>query len=289
MSTALSGEVTTLAQCWKLTRRDGSVLGFTDHDRDIVIGTVTYAAGTGVQGSQTEADFGFSIGGGEIAGALAAEGLADDDLAKGLWDGASVDIFLVDWTNAANVLLLDSAVLGEIRRRGNAFTAELRGLAHRMDEERGRVYTAHCSASLGDSQCGILLSAPQWSHQGSVSYIEAQNSIHTVLSGHAEGLFTGGRLLWTSGKNAGMAIDVGRHDWSGTAMRLTLWSQPPFTVELGDAFQITAGCDKQFSTCRMRFSNALNFRGFPHMPGNDHLLKIAREGEGAMDGGSLFQ
>jgi uncharacterized phage protein (TIGR02218 family) len=58
---------------------------------------------------------------------------------------------------------------------------------------------------------------------------------------------------------------------------------------VGDAFRIAAGCDKRFSTCREKFANAVNFRGFPHMPGNDFVLRVARQGEPGMDGGSLFR
>jgi uncharacterized phage protein (TIGR02218 family) len=45
------------------------------------------------------------------------------------------------------------------------------------------------------------------------------------------------------------------------------------------AFTIYAGCDKRLATCRAKFDNVINFRGFPHMPGNDAL----RSGPGAGD------
>jgi hypothetical protein len=43
----LAGEVTTLATCWQITRRDGTVLGFTDHVRDLEVDGVTYKAASG--------------------------------------------------------------------------------------------------------------------------------------------------------------------------------------------------------------------------------------------------
>ena len=58
----------------------------------------------------------------------------------------------------------------------------------------------------------------------------------------------------------------GRHrDASSCGSR----SLPP--SHLGDTFTVTAGCDKQFATCQAKFANAVNFRGFPHMPGNDFI------------------
>jgi hypothetical protein len=43
----LAGEVTTLATCWQITRRDGIVLGFTDHVRDFEVDGITYKAASG--------------------------------------------------------------------------------------------------------------------------------------------------------------------------------------------------------------------------------------------------
>jgi uncharacterized phage protein (TIGR02218 family) len=64
---------------------------------------------------------------------------------------------------------------------------------------------------------------------------------------------------------------------------------PPGAIAAGDAFEVTPGCDKSFATCRDRFANQINFRGFPHLPGNDAILRVARQGEAGMDGGSLFR
>ena len=55
---------------------------------------------------------------------------------------------------------------------------------------------------------------------------------------------------------------------------IILASELPYKIEVGDNFNITAGCDKQFSTCCNKFNNAINFRGEPHLPGTDILLKI---------------
>ena len=70
-------------------------------------------------------------------------------------------------------------------------------------------------------------------------------------------------------------------------MLLELWQPMARAVEASDRFHITAGCDKQFSTCQEKFGNALNFRGFPHMPGNDFALSYPSRAEGGNDGGAL--
>jgi uncharacterized phage protein (TIGR02218 family) len=68
---------------------------------------------------------------------------------------------------------------------------------------------------------------------------------------------------------------------------IALWSPPVAPLLAGDAVTLTVGCDKRFDTCRDRFANALNFRGFPHIPGNDFVMGYAVSGETGLDGGTL--
>ncbi len=158
---ALTGQtgsgVTTLAQVWKLTRRDGVVAGFTDHDCDLVIGGVTYRAGTGLAASEATSRFDLSVDGGDIAGALDDDILTDADLAAGRYDAAQVETWLVDWSDTSLRVLTARGTLGEVKREGTAFIAELRGLAALLSQESGRLYTARCGADLGDGKCRINL------------------------------------------------------------------------------------------------------------------------------------
>ncbi|MBN9061308.1 MAG: beta tubulin [Rhizobiales bacterium 65-9] len=285
---SIAGDATTLAKCWKATRRDGLVLGFTDHDRDIAFDGVTYAANSGVQGSDSEANADFAVGGADMSGALSSDGLSERDLAKGLWDDATIEVFIVDWSNPEARVAVDEGAIGEIRRQGAAFVAEMRGMAHRFDEERGRRFVASCSASLGDARCGVNLLA--WTASAEVAGADGAALLRSAgLAGYADGLFRAGALRWTSGENAGLIQEVRDHRAEGAEAVLTLWSPPPFAIAAGDAFTVSAGCDKRFATCRDRFSNAANFRGFPHIPGSDLLMRVARQGEPNMDGGSFFR
>jgi uncharacterized phage protein (TIGR02218 family) len=286
---SIASGATTLARCWTLRRRDGSVLGFTDHDRDLDVAGIVHAAGTGLEGSDMHAELGFAVGGGEVAGALAAPGLAETDLAAGLWDGASVEVWLVDWQDPAARVLLDAGHLGEVRRAGAAFTAELRGLGHLLDQPRGRLYQATCDADLGDARCGVDLADPRWRASGWVSRTDAIAFLTASgLDDRDDGLFTGGGIVFTDGANAGQAGQVQLHRCDGSGVSVTLWEPAAAAIAPGDAFTVTAGCDKRAETCAKRFANLTRFRGFPHMPGSDFVLASVRSGDGRMDGGSLL-
>lgn len=280
----LAGGVTTLCRCWSLRRRDGTALGFTDHDRDLTFAGLVHAARTGLEAAEASAEAGFAVSGGDVAGALSSLGLTEADIAGGLYDGASVETWLVDWTNPQTRLLLDIGTIGEIRREGDAFVAELRGVAARLDAEVGRSYRATCGADLGDARCRVDLSA--WRTGGRVLAVPEPATLRVSLAGRFDdGLFTGGQLAWTAGANAGTAVDLRLQ--AGDLVEL--WEMPPRPVAEGDAFTLTAGCDKRLATCRDRFANAVNFQGFPHMPGNDAVLRAVPGSEPVLDGGSYFR
>lgn len=236
-----------------------------------------------------QAELGFAVGGGEVAGALTAPALTEADLAAGLWDDARVELWLVDWQSPSHRILLDAGAVGEVRRTEGAFTAEMRSLAHTLDQPRGRLFQACCDADLGDGRCGIDLRDPRWSATGWVATTDGAAWITaTGLDAASDGLFTGGRLVFEDGPLAGQAAHVQLHRHDGDVVSLTLWEPAPRMIEPGSRFAVVVGCDKTLATCASRFDNLLRFRGFPHMPGSDFVLRSIRTGDGRMDGGSLL-
>jgi uncharacterized phage protein (TIGR02218 family) len=283
----LDSGVTTLCRCWVITRADGMVRGFTEHDEDVVVGAVICRAGSGFSGSEVTQRLGLAVDGAELSGALADDTLNEDDLAAGRYDAAEVELWLVDWSAPELQVLLAKGTLGEVRREGSAFTAEVRGLAQQLAAPTGRLYTATCSADLGDARCGINLNDPLFHGNGTVDALLATARFRANgLGAFADGWFSAGKLTFGSGANAGLAVEVKRHYRDGVDV-LELWQAMPQPVEAGDAFTVTAGCDKRFATCHVRFANAMNFRGFPHIPGNDFLVRYPVQGEPGHDGGSL--
>ena len=290
LATHLGEGVTTLCRAWRLTRRDGTRFGFTDHDRDLSFDGTAFAARTGLEAAEASAELGFAVGGGEVAGALVSTGLTEADILAGRYDDASVETWIVNWAEPEARLLTDVFSIGEIRRADGAFVAELRGPMHRLDEERGLTYRATCSADLGDGRCRVDLTSPAFTAEAAVETADGAQSLATDgLAGYAAGWFTAGRLLWLTGANAGAAAEVQAHRLLGGRAELDLWRRMPAMIEPGDTFRVSAGCDKRLQTCRGKFDNVLNHRGFPHMPGNDFVLKVAASGAGVFDGESLFR
>jgi uncharacterized phage protein (TIGR02218 family) len=284
----LDAGVTTLCRCWRITRRDAVVQGFTDHDEDVLLDGLVCRAGTGLSGSEATARLGLAVDGSEISGALADDTLSEADLAAGRYDAATIEVVLVDWSEPTLFVLLSKGTLGEVRREGQAFVAELRGLADRLNQESGRRYSATCSADLGDARCTVDLTDPAYRGAGAIAQLSGTSSFFASgLDGFADGWFTAGRLQWTSGANSGLAVEVKSHRAVADGVAFELWQAMAEPLADNDAFTVTAGCDKRFVTCRDRFNNAVNFRGFPHIPGNDFVARYAVAGEPGNTGKSL--
>lgn len=284
----LSSGVTTLCRCWRITRRDAVVLGFTDHDEDVALDGLTCRAGTGLTAAEATAQLGLAVTGTEISGALSDDALTEADLAAGRYDAANIEVFLVDWSEPSLFVLLNKGTLGEVRREGQAFAVEMRGLADRLNEESGRRYTAACSADLGDSRCTIDLSDPAFRGTGTIAALSGTSSFSVSgLDGFADNWFSAGKLTFTGGANSGLAVEVKSHRVTTDGIAFELWQAMPEALAIGDPFSVTAGCDKRFDTCRDRFDNAVNFRGFPQIPGNDFVVRYAVSGEPGNDGKSL--
>ncbi len=200
---------TTLANCWKVTRTDDAVIGLTDHDQVLSFGGTDFLPM--LDTGEMPARLGPQVDTGEVIGVLRSDAISEADIAAGLFDGAAVETWRVNWRDVSQRLLLRRATIGEIVREDGQFRAELRSGQQALNRVRGRIYSPLCDAVLGDARCTVAHEHP----------------------------------------------------------------------EFGE------GCDRQLSTCRDRFGNVANFRGFPHIPGNDFVLKYPRSGD-ALDGGALF-
>jgi uncharacterized phage protein (TIGR02218 family) len=276
----LNTGTTTLAWCWRITRADNVRFGFTDHDRDLVFDGTLFEAATGFTASEIKDALGLSVDNLEVSSALKSDRLNEDDLAAGLYDDAAVEIWRVNWMDTDQRVLMRAGSLGEVRRSGAAFTAEVRGLAHYLQQPKGRLYQSACDADLGDIRCGVDLDNPAFRGTGTV-LAAASPRLFTAagLSAFAAGWFTRGLVTFTSGANTGRSQEVKRHTIAGTEATIELWQPMALPIAPADAFTVTAGCDKQLATCKARFANAANFRGFAHMPGPDYILAVAKPGE----------
>ncbi len=283
----LASGATTVCRAWAVTRRDGVVLGFTDHDRDLAFEGITFRAASGLTASAVQQGTGLAVDNTEALGALSDAGLTEADILAGRYDGAEVRLWQVNWADFGQREMLFRGSVGEITRAGGAFRAELRGLTEMLNQPRGRVFQRDCSAVLGDGQCRVDTGLPAFSVTATVESVERDCVFR--FSGavdHAPRWFEYGRLTMLTGAAAGLGGMV-KNDRQGPELRIVeLWQSLGAAVNAGDQCRLEAGCDKTMGACHGKFNNVMNFRGFPHIPGEDWMVAFPANGK-RNDGGSL--
>lgn len=273
LKTHIAGEVTTLATCWKLTLTDTTVLGFTNHPSDLVIDSVTYQASAGATPTSVATGADLRVDELQVMGFLDSTTITDADLLAGRFDYAEVEVFLVNYNAVSDgALTLRRGWLGEVQIKGGQFSAELRGITQHLQAAVGRTYSPACGADLGDSRCGVTLAS--FTVTGNVTSVTDASMFADTGRTEADNYFRHGLLTWTSGNNVGRSVEVA--GFTNSTGEFSLYTAMPEAIQVGDAYSVYAGCDKAFATCKNKFSNVVNFRGFPHIPGADKMFEAPR-------------
>jgi uncharacterized phage protein (TIGR02218 family) len=265
--------LTTLCYCWRLTLQSGERLGFTDHDVALNFDNTIFEPQAGFSASEIESSLGLSVDNLEASGALSSTQLSDTRLAAGDFDHAQIEVWKVNWQDPSQRVLQRKGHLGEVSYGQGAFKAEVRGLAHLLNQKRGRLYRFGCDAILGDARCGVNL--VPFTSAAVITALHDGGFDTSLPAATLDDWFTRGQVAFLSGANAGRKLEIKRQRMLASSLRIELWDRPRFTIAIGESVNLVAGCDKQLSTCTAKFANAVNFRGFPHMPGNDFVAKVA--------------
>lgn len=270
MNAHIAGEVTNLAICWKLTLVSGTILGFTDNTSDITFDSQLYKAATGFSPTSIETKDAYSVDNLDIAGILDSTALTEADIMAGIYDFAEVEIFMVNVTDLTQGKIIHRrGWLGEVTLKNGQFIAEVRGLAQKLQQNIGEIYTPTCRAVFGDARCKVNTTG--FSATGAVSSVTSRQVFLCSTMTQAAGYFSGGEVQWLTGANAGRRMEV--KEFANTQFTLAL--PMPNAVAATDTFKAIAGCDKTFNSCFSKFSNAVNFRGEPYVPGMDKMLSTA--------------
>ncbi len=271
---------TRLATCWRIARADGVVEAYTSFDRPLTIpeaggADLTYSPANGFSASQLASDAEMSVADVEVLGAIDADAISAEALLAGVYDDAEVEMVLVDWADPAiPPTILRRGTIGTISQSGGGFTAELRGLAQKIQQPVIDVYQPECRVDLYSPPCGVdraafaVPAAVTALTDGALGVGSDNRTFYAAALGQADGWFDYAELWWTGGANAGLKTEVRRF----AETKVELWEPMGFAVALGDTFTIHAGCDKQLATCIAKFANVLNFRGEPFVPGQDDVL-----------------
>ena len=283
----LDDGTTSLSWCWRISRADAVTLGFTDHDRALAFDGTAFEPESGFAASEIRSGSDLAVDAQDATGVLSSDRITETDILDGRWDNAAVELWRVNWADTTQRVLMRRGAIGQIRRGRLAFVAEVRSLAHLLGQTVGRTFQATCDAALGDARCGVDLDDPVFRGTGAaIDILRDRAFTASGLGGFSSGWFTFGTVEWASGVNAGRRAEIIAHDVTDGIAVLTLLEAPVRLIAEDDAFTIHAGCDKRMETCGAKFANTANFRGFPHIPGQDAVLRYATK-DGGHEGSVL--
>lgn len=276
----LAENVTTVAICWRIARVDGQEFFLTNHDRDLVIAGDTYKAATGVLPSATTEKSDMSVSNLEAMSVLDADEITEADITAGFFDGASLDIFVVNWAAPEDgvMYLAKDWTLGETTVEGGQFRVECRSKSERLNKSICELYSPDCRATLGDARCQVDIGEfGGFQRVGSVSAVTSRSVFVHDGSAGIEDVFRYGLVRWQTGANSGLSMEI--KSFTPATQTFELFAPMPYDIQIGDEHILIFGCDKKFETCRDRFSNVVNFHGEPFVPGLDRALDVVVPGK----------
>lgn len=270
---------------WTVEKTNGAFIRGTDHDRDIEILTGdaagVYQAGSNITGSKIRRTGDSAVDNMDIDGAIPATGSATidvsvQDIEAGLLRRAEVRVYLCNWQKPTDgVYLVQRGNLGDITRDSDfKYSTEIRGLKQSLAQVFVRTYSERCQVrDFGDDECGVDVTALQ--KTGTVTAVTSRRRFDATLTGgQPAGYYSLGQITFTSGANSGYTREIRRDDEGSAAGHISIWDQLPAAVQVGDTFTIRPGCDRRFSTCRDKYANQLNFRGYGiFIEGLDALMR----------------
>ena len=183
----LDSGTTTLAWCWRIERADGVVFGFTDHDRPLEFGGVTYEPESGFAASEIRSGTDLAVDAQEAEGVLTSDTITETDILDGRWDNAAVEVWRVNWSAVGQRVLMRRGAIGQVRRGRLAFVAEVRSLAHLLNQTVGRTFQHACDAELGDARCGVDLDDPAYQGRGLGHRADRRPQLHRLRARRLRG------------------------------------------------------------------------------------------------------
>lgn len=268
----MTGALSRLATCMKLTRVDGNVYGFTTHDKPLTINGVRYESTASFSPTDIASASTMDTDNLTVEAILSSDTLSEDELRAGYWDYAQFRIFIVNWSD----LTMGDAKerkgrLGEVRAGRLAFTAELLGLLNAYTTSIGVTTQPLCRASLGDSRCQYQFGgSPAELVSGTIEsagtdFFTLNDSART----EADAFFDEGVIT--------LEYDSGPLSYEVKAYIVGTWiTKTPFAYDAtGVNYTMQRGCTRTLAACTS-FGNVVNFQGEPWLRGNDALLQIGR-------------
>lgn len=286
MQTALNTRTTTMCLCWKVVRNDGVIFGFTDHDRPLTFGGVTYLASTSFTSTAIQDQLGLAVSNLEVLGALSSDAITELDLLSTKYDGAAVTVYLVNWQDVTQTAIMTKGTIGQVTIGDLAFQSELRSLGQHFAQYVGSLCSPRCRVvAFGGGgaglEAGCLADVASTIRTGTIASVTNRTTFAINAIGGmpadgtggtlGSGFYAFGSVKFTSGNNSGITKEITTQ--TGGVNFVT--KEPfPQDIQVGDAVTLTADCDRTLPVCARNWGQILNRKAEDYVPGKDKVFVV---------------
>lgn len=264
-----AGEICTL---FSIVANDTTSRYFTDHDTNITINSITYTPSAGVTRLKMKTSNNAEVSNQEVAATILD--MPEGELKSGKWDNATIDVSMASWRNpSAGKMIVFKGTIGVIQWTDEGFRADIQNYLRDLGRNIGANVTATCRHQLFSTAqpgkigfCGVARGT--YYSTGTISYVLTQKLKFKITNtGRPHAWGSNGFLKFTSGNNAGLTYEVKIHEVQDAPIgeSVELFLPCLANIQIGDSFELTAGCDHTLETCKTKFGNSINFGGFPHI------------------------
>lgn len=269
----IASELTSIATCFRIELQDGRILGFTTNVRSVVFEDEPFLIYETASASKTAFSSTNTMAVDNIDATilLDSDKITKEDLEKGVYDNSKIRVFRFDYSikpySYTNIDKVTEGIVGEVTRNKNSYSTEFRSKTQYMQNTVVNVVAPTCRAILGDSKCRKDLT--DFTFLATINTVNDFTTFTIDLPTSKEDhYFAYGNVEFLTGKSSGLVQEI--KDNTGNSIKLQLPSV--YTFSIGDQVKIIAGCDKKKNTCKDKFNNVVNFRGFSFVPGLDNLI-----------------
>ena len=160
-----------------------------------------------------------------------------------------------------NAVAIFSGFVENITSNGNLLEITVSSNIEKLNYSNSSLFSPICRECLGSEKCKVNLE--NYKAIGTVSEVISSDCIvgnHRTNRSVPVGYYKYGTIKFLSGKLRGIEMQI-KDEADGKIYLL----HNTKLVEIGDNYEIFAGCNKTLSVCKKKFNNVVNFRGEPYI------------------------
>lgn len=266
-------DVTTIVNCFSIEFENGNKLGYTNHTSDIIFieePNLIYKS-TGFTNTANQKTSSMNVDNLDSDFMIDDIDIKQNDLERGIWNNAKIKYFRCNYSLPFSynyIEKIQKGIVADITKNKNYFSLEVSSLTQNLQTRSVKITKPTCDAQFCDNQCKLDIN--NYTNNAVIQYV-VTNKEFILETSPSENL-ENGLIEFTSGDAYLQKIEIKSFDT--TTKTLILKEECNYNVQIGDTIKLVDGCDKLKKTCKTKYNNVVNFRGFSFIPSSTEVINF---------------